>query len=386
MICRNSIAPLSKSEQVSWDERFMHLALRLGRRGMGQTAENPSVGCVLVQFTGNGPIIVGQGHTQPGGRPHAERVALAVAGDQAKGATAYVTLEPCSHTGKSPPCSQGLIEAGIARVVCAKGDPDPRVNGRGFGMLRTAGIEVETNLLEARAKRDLSGFLSRTQTNRPWLQAKMAISPDGFIGSRDEANVPITGLAAKKRTYALRSRADAILVGIETALIDDPSLTVRLPGLEDRSPIRIVLDSKGRIPLSTNLVRTAESVPTWIIASGHISAEKALALEARGCKLLLTDPTSRGHVDLDQALKLLAEEGINTLFAETGATLAKVLLSKQLIDEFILYRGANPIGEGLRPFGIDPQQALIRAGFSLEHQSAMGQDRAMTFVRNEPRF
>ncbi len=379
-------APLAKSEQTQWDERFMHLALRLGRRGMGQTAENPSVGCVLVQFTDNGPVIVGQGHTQPGGRPHAERVALAAAGGHAKGATAYVTLEPCSHTGKSPPCSQGLIEAGIARVVCAKGDPDPRVSGRGFEMLRAAGIEVETGLFEEQAKRDLSGFLSRTQTKRPWIQAKMAVSPDGFIGSRDKANVPITGLEAKKRTYALRSRADAILVGIDTVLIDDPSLTVRLPGLEDRSPIRIVLDSKGRIPLSANLVRTAESVPTWIIASGHISAEKALTLEARGCKLLLTDPTAGGHVDLDQARELLAEEGINTLFAETGATLAKTLLTKQLIDEFFLYRGNIAIGDGLQPFDIDPQQALMEVGFSLEHQSLMGQDRAMTFVRNTPRF
>ncbi len=379
-------APLSKSEQAQWDERFMHLALRLGRRGMGQTAENPSVGCVLVQFMATGPVIVGKGHTQPGGRPHAERAALAVAGDQAKGATAYVTLEPCSHTGKSPPCSQGLIEAGVARVVCAKGDPDPRVSGRGFEMLRAAGIEVETGLFEAQAKRDLTGFLSRTQTKRPWLQAKMAVSPDGFIGSRDKANVPVTGFEAKKRTYALRSRADAILVGIDTVLIDDPSLTVRLPGLEATSPIRIVLDSKGRIPLSANLVRTAESVPTWIIASGHISAEKALTLEARGCKLLLTDPTTGGHVDLDQALELLAEEGINTLFAETGARLAKTLLSKQLIDEFVVYRGTNSIGDGLRPFDVDPQQALMEAGFSLEHQSLMGQDRAMTFVRNTPRF
>lgn len=377
---------LSKSEQASWDERFMQLALRLGRRGMGQTAENPSVGCVLVQFVENGPIIVGQGHTQPGGRPHAERVALNEAGKKARGATAYVTLEPCSHTGKSPPCSQGLIESGIARVVCAKGDPDPRVSGRGFEMLRDAGIEVETGLLEAEAKRDLSGFLSRTQTKRPWVQAKMAISPDDFIGSRDDANVPITGPEAKNRTYALRSRADAILVGIDTVLIDDPSLTVRLPGLEETSPIRIVLDSKGRIPLSAKLVQTAKSVPTWILASGHISAEKALTLEARGCKLLLTDPTPGGHVDLDQALELLAEEGINNLFCETGATLAKTLLKKQLIDEFILYRGTTPLGEGLRAFDQSPEQALRDAGFALEHQRMMGQDRAMTYLRKAPRF
>lgn len=373
-------------EQLKWDERFMALALRLGRRGMGQTAENPSVGCVLVQQSPRGPVIIGQGHTQKSGRPHAERMALAQAGSAAKGATAYVTLEPCSHTGKSSPCSQALIEAGITRVVCAKGDPDPRVNGRGFAMLQDACIEVETGLMEEEATRDLAGFLSRTQTNRPWLVAKMAISADGYIGNRQQPNLAITGPEAKNRTYALRSRADAILVGVDTVLIDDPSLTVRLQGLEETSPIRIVLDSRGRLPLSSQLVQTAQSVPTWILTSGHISAEKALSLEARGCKVLLTDPTPSGHVNLDQALVLLAEEGINKLFIETGAILARTLLDKDLIDEFILYQGRCILGNGLRAFEQSANEALCAAGFYLDHQQWMGQDKAMTFLRKVPRF
>ncbi|MCT4656770.1 MAG: bifunctional diaminohydroxyphosphoribosylaminopyrimidine deaminase/5-amino-6-(5-phosphoribosylamino)uracil reductase RibD [Cohaesibacter sp.] len=368
------------------DERFMALALRLGRRHKGLTGENPSVGCVLVKETPKGCVIVGQGTTARTGRPHAERVALAEAGAKAKGATAYVSLEPCAHTGKSPPCTEGLIKAGVRRVVCAMKDPDPRVSGQGFEQLRKAGIEVSVGLLEDEAKRDLSGFLSRTITKMPWLQAKMAVSPDGFIGRRDEGNVPVTGPEAKKRTYLMRSQADAIMVGVDTILIDDPALTVRLSGLEGSSSIRVVLDSKGRIPLSAHVVQTAFEVPTWIVSSGLISAEKALALEARGCTLLLTDPTAQGRVDLTAALAQLAEQGINRIFCESGAILSRSLLDQGLVDEFILFEGAKPLGEGVSALSPDPHTALLAAGMALESKQHYGKDVISTYRRGIPRF
>ncbi|WP_316859616.1 bifunctional diaminohydroxyphosphoribosylaminopyrimidine deaminase/5-amino-6-(5-phosphoribosylamino)uracil reductase RibD [uncultured Cohaesibacter sp.] len=363
------------------DQQWMDLALRLGRRCAGVTAENPAVGCVIVIDTKWGPELVGRGWTQRGGRPHAERVALAEAGDRAKGATAYVTLEPCSHYGKSPPCAKGLIEAGVKRVVCAHPDPDKRVAGRGFEMLAEAGIMVDSGLEQQRANRDLAGFLSRTKRNRPWLQVKMAVSPDGKTGVRGEGNFPITGQAAKQATYGLRMQADAILVGIETAIVDDPSLTVRLPALEDRSPLRVVLDSKARLPLESHLVKTARDVPVWIMTSKAAQQSKRDALERAGCIVLAIDPDSDGHVDLSKALHSLSARGINKVFAETGATLADALLARGLIDEFILYQGVHIVGEeGIPALDGNPVKALTRAGFTCEMTRKMGEDRMIRFV------
>nr|WP_320142576.1 bifunctional diaminohydroxyphosphoribosylaminopyrimidine deaminase/5-amino-6-(5-phosphoribosylamino)uracil reductase RibD [uncultured Cohaesibacter sp.] len=366
------------------DEQLMDLALRLGRRGAGATAENPAVGCVIARNNAGRMEIVGRGWTQEGGRPHAERVALAEAGTRAREATAYVTLEPCSHTGQSSPCADALVEAGITRVVCAHPDPDHRVAGRGFEKLRNAGVSVDVGLMGKRARQELAGFLSRTVRKRPWLQVKMAFSSDGMIGLEGVGNYPVTGALAKSRTYALRLQADAILVGCDTVLIDDPALTVRLPGLERRSPTRVVLDSKGRIPVASNLVQTARDIPVWIVTSEQMPADKALKLQEYGCTLLCLNATASGHIDLKAALESLAERGINAVFAECGAKLGSELLQSGLVDAFFLYQGAGKIGaKGLLALGGQPEAALAAGGFILEENCKMGTDRLKRFVRPE---
>ena len=366
------------------DEELMALALRLGRRGQGNTAENPAVGCVIARQDDDGTTILGRGWTQPGGRPHAERVALAEAGTAADGATAYVTLEPCSHHGKSTPCAEALIKAGIARVLAAHPDPDPRVAGRGFAMLEAVGIQTETGLLEHAAHRDLAGFLSRTVRARPWVQAKMALSKDGKIGLPNVPNHPITGKLAKNKTYALRAKADAILIGSRTARIDDPILTVRSPGLETLSPIRVILDGAGSLSPDSQLVKSACDVPVWVLTTGQMSADKALKLEEAGCRLFLFDQTGAGHVPLKAALQCLAEQGINTLFAECGAGLAQALLSETLIDEFFLYRGGENVGsEGVQGFLQPVNDIMQKGGLALDRQESLGNDRMEVYIRSQ---
>ncbi|WP_323455180.1 bifunctional diaminohydroxyphosphoribosylaminopyrimidine deaminase/5-amino-6-(5-phosphoribosylamino)uracil reductase RibD, partial [Rhizobium sp. TBD182] len=235
------------------DEKFMARAIEVSLRHQGQTQTNPSVGCVLVK---DGKIIA-EAVTAIGGRPHAERQALEIAGEAARGATAYVTLEPCSHWGKTPPCANALVEFGVARVVVAVDDPDERVSGRGYTILRDAGIVVETGLLREQGKRALAGYLTRQLKKRPHVILKLAISADGMIGRQGEGQVAITGPQARHAVHQLRARCDCILVGIRTAIADDPELTVRIAGLEDRSPVRIVLDRKFELPLTSKLVGSA---------------------------------------------------------------------------------------------------------------------------------
>ncbi|WET75038.1 bifunctional diaminohydroxyphosphoribosylaminopyrimidine deaminase/5-amino-6-(5-phosphoribosylamino)uracil reductase RibD [Rhizobium croatiense] len=257
------------------DESFMAAAIRLSRRHLGRTATNPSVGCLIVKDG----VIVGQAVTALGGRPHAEPQALAEAGEAARGATAYVTLEPCSHHGKTPPCAEALIAYGVARVVISVTDPDPRVSGRGISMLRDAGIEVDAGVLEAEGRRSLAGYLTRQTKNRPYVTLKLAVSADGMIGRAGEGQVAITGSEARAEVQALRAETDAILVGIGTAISDDPLLTVRTPGLEAQSPIRIVLDPTLALPLTSKLVETARDVPVILVASEEVSP---LAADAEG--------------------------------------------------------------------------------------------------------
>ncbi|MGI9414580.1 MAG: bifunctional diaminohydroxyphosphoribosylaminopyrimidine deaminase/5-amino-6-(5-phosphoribosylamino)uracil reductase RibD, partial [Hyphomicrobiales bacterium] len=218
------------------DERFMRIALSLGRRNLGHTGENPSVGCVIVAGEGARAHVVGRGWTAPGGRPHAETLALGRAGALAAGATAYVTLEPCAHHGKTPPCAEALADAGIARAVVATGDPDARVAGRGIEQLRAAGITVDACVLADQARRDLAGFLSRIERGRPEVTLKLAVSADGKIAAAPGKTTAITGAQARSRGHLIRAQSDAILVGRGTVVADDPSLTCRLPGMEDRSP------------------------------------------------------------------------------------------------------------------------------------------------------
>src|SRR5436305_915875 len=279
-ILEDQYAEKSRASKAA-DQRFMALALALGRRGQGRTWPNPAVGAVVVKDG----VILGRGWTQPGGRPHAEVEALARAGDAARGATLYVTLEPCSHHGKSPPCADAVISAGIARVVSAIEDPNPEVAGQGHARLRAAGIAVDVGLCAEDAARDHAGHFRRIRDRRPHVILKLAVSSDDRIAAAGRRPVAITGDAAAARVHLLRAQCDAILVGIGTVLSDDPLLTCRLPGMAARSPVRVVLDRNLRIPGASRLVKSAREAPLWIVTS-EAEAPAAAKLEAAGAEVV----------------------------------------------------------------------------------------------------
>jgi diaminohydroxyphosphoribosylaminopyrimidine deaminase/5-amino-6-(5-phosphoribosylamino)uracil reductase len=321
----------------------MQLALMLGRRGQGRTWPNPAVGAVVVKDG----VIVGRGWTQPGGRPHAEPVALARAGEAARGATLYATLEPCSHVGKSPPCADAIIAAGIARVVSAIEDPNPEVAGQGHAKLRAAGIKVDIGLGAAEAARDHAGHFRRVRDKRPHVILKLAVSSDDKIGTAGRKPVAITGEAAKARGHLLRAQCDAILIGIGTVLADDPLLTCRLPGMETRSPVRVVLDRALRIPGTSRLVHSARETPLWVMTSSLAEAPAAMKLGASGAQVLrVATTTTPPGLDLPSVLHALSEKGITRLLVEGGARVASSFVAAGLVDEAWLLRGADAIGAG----------------------------------------
>ncbi|HKD29970.1 MAG TPA: bifunctional diaminohydroxyphosphoribosylaminopyrimidine deaminase/5-amino-6-(5-phosphoribosylamino)uracil reductase RibD [Xanthobacteraceae bacterium] len=266
-----------------FDERFMSLALALGRRGLGNAWPNPAVGAVVVRHDGE-PVIVGRGWTQPGGRPHAETEALRRAGAAARGATLYATLEPCSHQGKTPPCTDAIIAAGIVRVVSAIEDPNA-LAGRGHALLRECGITVDVGVGAAEARRAHAGHIRRVCDHRPHVSLKLAVSADGKAGLADRKPVSVTGEAARARVHLMRAMNDAILVGVGTALADDPQLTCRLPGMAAFSPVRVVLDAGLRLPVTGALVRSAPETPVWVIADERAPAEAEAVLVARGVEV-----------------------------------------------------------------------------------------------------
>ncbi|NSZ16319.1 bifunctional diaminohydroxyphosphoribosylaminopyrimidine deaminase/5-amino-6-(5-phosphoribosylamino)uracil reductase RibD [Agrobacterium vitis] len=322
------------------DQRFMAAAIRLGRSHLGQTLTNPSVGCVIVADG----TIVGSAVTAIGGRPHAERQALAVAGEKARGATAYVTLEPCSHHGKTPPCADALVEAGVARVVVAVTDPDPRVSGRGLSILTDAGIEVVTGVLEREARYGLAAYLTRQTKQRPHVTLKLALSRDGMIGRAGGGQVAITGSLARTQVQLLRAESDAILVGIGTAKADDPDLTVRLAGQTHLSPLRIVLDRRLELPIGSKLVQTAGHVPT-VCACGEPSTFTCTeSFEASRTALQAAGVDVWPVADLDDLLRQLAVQGMSSLLVEGGAAAAKAFLNAGLVDRIHLYQGPDEIG------------------------------------------
>ena len=282
----------------------MRVALALAARGLGQVAPNPAVGCVIVRDD----TIVGRGWTQPGGRPHAETEALLRAGRAAAGATAYVTLEPCSHHGRTPPCADGLIAVGVRRVVSALGDPDPRVSGRGLERLRAAGIEVTTGVCEAEAARLNRGFLMRVEEGRPLVLLKLATSLDGRLATHCGESKWITGDPARAFGHLLRHQHDAIMVGSGTVLADDPELTVRLPGLTARQPLRIIVDGRLRTPLTAKLVAQARTNPTLLITLADAQRPRRRAYEDAGVTVLSVDPDTDGAVDLAAVLQLLGKQ------------------------------------------------------------------------------
>ena len=361
------------------DRRFMAACIRYSRRHLGRTGTNPSVGTLIVRDDGNGPVIVGRGITAIGGRPHAEPVALAEAGELARGATAYVTLEPCAHHGRTPPCADALVTAGIARVVVAASDPDDRVSGRGLEILRAGGIEVTDGVLAEEAKAVLGGYLIRSEKKRCQVTLKLAVSADGMIGRAAAGQVPITGDEARAQSHMLRAEHDAILVGIGTAIEDNPELTCRLPGLEDRSPLRIVLDGRARLPLASRLVRSLGSAPL-AVATLAPEGSAALALAGAGVRLIACEEYD-GRIALPELLDDLASQGVTRLLVEGGAAVARSFLDEGLADTIMLFEsdvvvGANGIAA---PF----TRASLPDGYEECAAWNFGADRCHEFIRRD---
>ncbi|HEV7251041.1 MAG TPA: bifunctional diaminohydroxyphosphoribosylaminopyrimidine deaminase/5-amino-6-(5-phosphoribosylamino)uracil reductase RibD [Shinella sp.] len=422
------------------DERFMAAAIRLCRRNLGLTATNPSVACLIVKDG----VVISTAVTAPGGRPHAETQALAGAGEAARGATAYVTLEPCSHHGKTPPCADALIAAGVARVVVSVTDPDERVAGRGLAMLRQAGIVVETGVLEAEGREALAAYLTRQTKKRPHVTLKLAVSADGMLGRLGAGQVAITGPVSRGQVHGLRAETDAILIGIGTALADDPELTCRLPGLEARSPVRIVLDPRLELPVASKLARTARDVPVIVVTTkgaehppsglpaispsgGEIgwqpasstassaspavptfdadgdaaspisplegemagrpeggmegAASDARSAHARALEALGVEVLICDPRRLDALLAALATRGISSLLVEGGARAARSFLDAGLVDRILLFKGAGTIGKD----GVASPFVSGRMpdGFSLRHTARYGADSLQDYERDD---
>jgi diaminohydroxyphosphoribosylaminopyrimidine deaminase/5-amino-6-(5-phosphoribosylamino)uracil reductase len=319
------------------EDTFMRHALVLAARGLGDVAPNPAVGCVLVS---RDSIVVGRGWTGKGGRPHAETIALAQAGEAARGASAYVTLEPCAHHGATPPCADALAQAGVARVVAAVEDPDLRVSGRGFERLRSAGIAVTTGVLAAEAAELNAGFFLSVREKRPVVTLKIAASLDGRTAAADCGSKWISGEDARRFGHLLRARHDAILIGVETAIADDPMLTCRLPGLEDRSPVRVVLDTRLRLPESSKLARTAHEVPTLVFAA----AEGGGALKARGAEVIVVARDARGRPAIDAVLHALCMRGVTRLLVEGGSSVHASVLDRGYADRIEIFRAPFALG------------------------------------------
>jgi diaminohydroxyphosphoribosylaminopyrimidine deaminase/5-amino-6-(5-phosphoribosylamino)uracil reductase len=334
-------------DNLRYDARFMELALSLGRRGLGRTWPNPAVGAVIEKDG----VIIGRGWTQPGGRPHAEVEALRRAGAAARGATLYVTLEPCSHHGKTPPCADAVIAAGILRVVSALEDPNPEVAGKGHARLRAAGIAVEIGVGAEAARRDHAGHIRRMRQGRPHVLLKLAISADGKAGVAGRTAIAITGEAVRERVHLLRAHSDAIMVGIETVLADDPLLTCRLPGMAKNSPVRIVADTMLRLPIGSRLVQSAYDVPVWALSGAAAPQQAEFILLPLGVEVLRSTKSTgkrtgkrTRRLDLKDGLELLAAKGITRLMVEGGPTLAAAFIAADLVDEAVLFRSPMIVG------------------------------------------
>jgi diaminohydroxyphosphoribosylaminopyrimidine deaminase/5-amino-6-(5-phosphoribosylamino)uracil reductase len=326
----------------------MRAALALARRGLGRVWPNPAVGCVLVRDG----CVVGRGWTQPGGRPHAETEALKRAGELARGAVAYVTLEPCDHLGVTGPCSDALLEAGVRRVVVAMEDPDPRVSGRGIARLREAGIDVAIPVCRDEAAEINFGFFLRVTQQRPMITLKLATSLDGRIATASGDSKWITGEQARAEAHSLRASHDAVLVGAGTALADDPALTCRLPGMEDSSPVRVIADSRLRLPLSAEVVRTADKVPTWLATGPEGDVGRRRDLLAAGVQVIEVASDPGGRPDTRAMAAALAERGLTRVLLEGGGELATAFLRAGLIDRVAWFHAPRVVGaEGIPAVG-----------------------------------
>ena len=330
------------------DRRFMAQAIELARTNEGLTGSNPSVATLIVSHSSGQAEIVGRGVTAIGGRPHAEPQALAEAGSRARGATAYVTLEPCAHHGRTPPCADALVAAGVARVVGAASDPDHRVSGKGYDILRAAGIEVEEGVMATQAAFGLAGYLTRRIKNRAHVTLKIAVSANGYMGLKGNGQIAITGAEARDEVHRQRAIADIILVGSGTALADDPELTCRIPGLEHRSPIRLILDDGLKLPLTSKLVKTAHQTPLWIATSRSQSDPARLPFLDAGAEFFAAEKID-GRLALPELLEDIAARGLSTVYVEGGAGVAEAFLTEDLVDRIILFTGPDAIvGDGVQ--------------------------------------
>lgn len=355
------------------DAAHMGSALALARRGLGLTWPNPSVGCVIVDADGR---VVGRARTADGGRPHAETQALAQAGSRALGGTAYVTLEPCAHMGKTPPCADALVAAGLARTVVAIEDPDPRTAGQGLARLREAGIAVTVGVRRAEAVEVTAGFLTRVLKVRPYFELKTAMTLDGRIAAHNGASKWITGEAARARAHLMRAEADAILCGIGTAIADDPQLDVRLPGLSARQPVRILADARLRLPLTSKLARSARRQPLWILARPDADKARAAAFRDLGAEIIEVPLLPTGELDLLVAARELGARGLTRVLVEGGGRIAGAMIRAGLIDAIHAFRAGTVMGgDGLpaiAAMGVEGPDVAPR--FALAHIGRVGAD------------
>jgi len=361
------------------DADYMRAALALARRGLGRTAENPSVGALIVRDG----MIVGQGWTQDGGRPHAERVALDAAGGLSRGATMYVTLEPCSHHGKTPPCADAIVAAGVARVVSALEDPDPRVAGKGHDILRRAGVEVATGVCAPEALRVTLGHVLRVRDGRPTVTLKLAETFDGYAaGDEHDPRLTITSAAANARTHVLRALHDAIMVGIGTAQADDPLMTVRAPGLDDRKPLRVVLDAKLALSPRSRLATSAKETPVLLLADAQSDASRAKILRDAGVDIAPVAFGADGRIDLRDALIALAQRGVTRVFSEGGPRVGAHLIAQGLADEVVIFTAPKPHGRGTPALSKEARTILANpARYTLVEDAKLGPDRMRRYER-----
>lgn len=374
--------PLTPDHPADLDDAMMRHALTLAARGLGQVAPNPAVGAVIWKYVDGVPMILGRGYTQKGGRPHAETEALQMAGDAARGASMAVTLEPCSHYGKTPPCADAIARAGIARVVSALEDPDPRVSGRGHQMVRDAGIALTIGVRKAEAYDLNLGFMLHRTAGRPMVTLKLAQTLDEYAGVMGE-RLMITGDETQSHVHLMRAQHDAIMVGIGTVLADDPSLTCRLSGMESRSPQRVVIDSSLRIPLDCSLVKTAHEIPVLVFTTKFAASEKRVELAARGVQVELVDTGPDDRVDLNSALHAMAARGVTRLFVEGGPMLGNALAEADLIDRAIIVTNAKMLNAvGIPARGPALAKALADAHhFTKFEEAQWGQDRMVAYRR-----
>ncbi len=361
------------SDQEYIDQKFMQAAIRYARRHEGLTAENPSVAAFVIQYIDDQPVIIGRGVTALGGRPHAEVQALEEAGEAAKGADVYVTLEPCSHYGKTPPCADALIRAGVKRVIVAADDPDERVAGQGFAKLRAAGIEVVEKTIASAAEYGLAGYLKRKRQSRPFVTLKMAMTKDGYIGAHSGEQVKITGAVSNGQVQVLRAINDAILVGAGTVENDNPTLTCRLNGLEYRSPARVILDRRLKTPVNSNLVQTADKHKLIIATKADLTG----ADDYLKCGVeLLHLSADENEAQLSELLSHLATFDISTLLIEGGAKIAKSFLAAGFVDRIILFQSNTnlDVKEDATKVKAPLTPDKMPEGFALKNKLTFGTD------------